>query len=389
MNVLYIVNSTDIFGGATKSFLTLVNGLATYGINRYVITPNKGDLYQELLRQGVPVMAIPYRMGVYPNSRTLKDYLLFLPRLLARRVLERRAVKAIVTYCRQNKIELIHSNVGLLSCGLSAAKELHIPHVLHIREYGDKDFGCRLYPSKHAFYKLVNKPDSYTISITKGIQEYLHLGGINCRQIYNGIGIHTSTGESEFHGQRYFLYAGRMEPSKAPMQIVEAYCAFRERCPKSDILLKMAGPISNESYMQAIRDYVKAHGLSEQVSYVGVRKDVGLLMRDAVATIVPSLFEGFGRCLPEAMLNDCLTIGRNTGGTKEQYDNGLALCGQEIGLRYDTTEELTAHMVAIFNTPEGDFNMMKANAKKTVRSLYSKENYINSVYAFYQMILHQ
>lgn len=387
MNVLYIVNSTDSLGGASKSFMTLLAGLGSIGVNRYVITPDKGSLYQEVKKLGVPVIALHYRMNVYPNLRTLKDYLLYLPRLAARRIMERRAVKDIISYCRENKIELIHSNVGLLSCGLSAAKVLQIPHVLHIREYGDKDFGYRLYPSKRAFYKLVKASDSYTISITKGIQEYHNLRGSQCRQIYNGIAVNATTANSEFHGQKYFLYAGRIEVSKAPHQIVEAYSAFREKYPQSDILLKMAGPISDPHYMTVIQDYIKAHGLSEQVSYVGVRKDIGTLMRDAVATIVSSVFEGFGRCLPEAMINDSLTVGRNTGGTKEQYDNGLAYCGQEIGLRYDTTEELTARMIEIYNAPEGYFEPMKAHAKEVVQKLYNKENYVKSVYEFYQYIL--
>jgi len=388
MNILYIVNSTNSLGGASKSFLTLLSGLGSCDANRFVITPDTGDLYQEVKRMGIPVKALSYRMNVYPDTKTLKDLLLFFPRLIARRVIERKAVRNIVAYCRENKIDLIHSNVSLLSCGLSAATELHIPHVLHIREYGDKDFGYRYYPTRRAFYRSVNVPHSYVIPITKGIQAYHHFYGDNCRQIYNGIEVNAGSGDSEFHGQKYFLYAGRIEPSKAPLQIVEAYSAFRERHPQSGFLLKMAGPVSDPNYMAAIQDYIKAHGLSEHVAYIGIRKDVSAIMRDAVATIVSSVFEGFGRCLPEAMMNDCLTVGRNTGGTKEQYDNGLAFCGQEIGLRYDTTEDLAKRMTEIYEAPIGHFEPMKAYAKEVVQQLYSKENYVKGVREFYQHILH-
>ena len=389
MNVLFIVNSTRTIGGASKSFMSLLSGLGSCGVNRFVITPDTGDLYQEVRKMGVPAKALRYRMSVYPETKTLKDLLLFLPRLIARRMIERTAVRDIVAYCQENKIDLIHSNVGLLSCGVSAAKQLHIPHVLHVREYGDKDFGYRYYPNKRAFYQLANSSNSFVIPITKGIQAYHHFEGGHCRQIYNGIDVTTDAGSSEFHGQKYFLYAGRIEPSKAPLQIVEAYSAFREQHPQSGILLKLAGPISDADYMTVIHDYIEHHGLAEYVAYIGIRKDISALMRDAVATIVSSVFEGFGRCLPEAMMNDCLTIGRNTGGTKEQYDNGVAFCGQEIGLRYDTTEELAARMAEVGNASEDNFKGMKAQAKEVVSRLYSKENYVKSVYDFYQDILQQ
>ena len=45
-------------------------------------------------------------------------------------------------------------------------------------------------------------------------------------------------------------------------------------------------------------------------------------MSKALALFVPSSFEGFGFITVEAMFCGCLVIGRNTGGTKEQFDNG-------------------------------------------------------------------
>lgn len=41
-----------------------------------------------------------------------------------------------------------------------------------------------------------------------------------------------------------------------------------------------------------------------------------------MALIVPSPFEAFGLITAEAMFNKCLVIGRDTAGTKEQFDNG-------------------------------------------------------------------
>lgn len=45
-------------------------------------------------------------------------------------------------------------------------------------------------------------------------------------------------------------------------------------------------------------------------------------MNRATALIVPSPFEAFGLITAEAMFNKCLVIGKDTAGTKEQFDNG-------------------------------------------------------------------
>ena len=149
----------------------------------------------------------------------------------------------------------------------------------------------------------------------------------------------------------------------------------------------MAGPVSDPLYFAKITDFIKQHGLTDKVQYLGIRKDIANLMQEARATIVSSDFEAFGRCLPEAMLSDCLTIGKDFGGTKEQYDNGLAECGEEIGLRYKTTEELADRLTELWPNIPAKYEAMKEKARAVVRKLYSKETYINNVFSFYQEIM--
>ena len=110
-------------------------------------------------------------------------------------------------------------------------------------------------------------------------------------------------------------------------------------------------------------------------------------MLHAIAIIIPSRNEGFGRCMPEAMFNGCLAIGRNTGGTREQLDNGLALTGNEIALRYDTDEQLSAYLLDISNHSIDCYAPYQERAFKTVNQLYSSESNVSNVYNFYIDIL--
>lgn len=385
MRILYVVNSTRTVGGATKSFLTLLFGMAENGIEPFVVTPDKGDLYQMLKDKGIGTLAVSYRMNIYPNCSTLKDFILFLPRVIARRYLEHKAISKIADFCIKNRIDLIHTNVSVVSCGMSAAKRIGIPHVLHVREYADKDFSFRHYPTKRCYNRKISGTN--TVCITREIQKYHCLENACSKVIYDGVEVDGFNGHSEFCNERFFLFAGRIEVSKDPMQVVVAYNAFRLQNPDVKVSLKLAGPISEVAYWKRIQSYVKENHLEGCVEYIGVREDLDNLMHDAVAVIVSSVCEGFGRCLPEAMLNDCLTIGRDTGGTKEQYDNGLRECGEEIGFRYQTTNELTEQMSRVALASEHAFDKIKSNAKMVVQKLYTKEANINSIKSFYQEIL--
>ena len=110
-------------------------------------------------------------------------------------------------------------------------------------------------------------------------------------------------------------------------------------------------------------------------------------MQKARAIIIPSLNEGFGRCMPEAMFNGCLAIGRNTGGTLEQLNNGLKLTGQEIALRFDTNQQLTQHLIDVSSQPVDYYRPTLERAFQVVNQLYSSESNVNNVYHFYKQIV--
>lgn len=388
MRVLYVANSTNASGGDNKSLLTLLRGIRSKGVTPFVVVPDKGGIYGQLVKEGFDVTVVNYRMDVYPNTASVKDILLFVPRLLCRRVIERVAVSKISRLCREKGIDIVHSNVSVLSCGQSAARKSGLPHVAHVREFVDKDFRLHPYPCRKAFYARLKSPHSYIICITRGIQEHHGFSGTNVVQIYNGIS-ESGSGEvsgAAFGGERYFLYAGRIEKSKGVMQLVEAYADFMRKHP-CGYSLKLAGGESDPVYSADVRRFVSSCGLDGKVTFLGARRDVAALMRSAQALIVPSVFEAFGRCLPEAMANGCLTIGHDTGGTKEQYDNGLRECGREIGLRYKTTAELSACLSRVYLSKDGEFADVKDCARNIVKKLYSPDSYVNGVCAFYNKIL--
>ena len=134
MNVAYILNSTLPSSGATKSFMNMLKGLMAKGINPIVIVPDKDGIYQELVSMQIPTYVVTFRMHTFPDARSLSGYLLWPFRLVARIVANKRAATKITKFLSDKKIDIIHSNVSLLTIGYQAAKHFHKPHVFHIRE---------------------------------------------------------------------------------------------------------------------------------------------------------------------------------------------------------------------------------------------------------------
>ncbi len=356
-----------------------------------VIVPDNKGLCSELEKEGIAYRVVFYRYSIYPPLRTMKDKLLFVPRLFGRIYANCIGTRQICTIANEFKPDIIHTNVSVITIGLHAAKKLHIPHVWHIREYGDRDFDMHYYPTRRHHIRALHRPDSYSICITCDLAEYNELTHWPASKvIYNGI-IPSSTAlpspERE-NKESFFLYAGRIEPAKGIYELIEAYLdAFPHMQEKHRLLL--AGKIADTTYYRQIQHVIDLSGLQQEIVFLGEINNPDDYMRRTKAVIVPSISEGFGRIMPEAMINGALVIARDNAGSKEQLDNGLRLTGDEIGLRYTTRNELSMLLQQVADSGLAPYADMIARAHHTVCTLYTNEKYAQNILDFYKQILKQ
>lgn len=388
MTILYILHSSDLYGGATKSFLTLLRGLQTKGVVPIIVLPDRKGLFGKLNGLGIKTFAVPMRVNCYPCLRRWSDYIKFLPRLLYWRYLNHRAVNLLSRQFRNAPIDIIHTNVSVMDVGLQLSKRLGIKHVLHFREYGDKDFGLRYFPTKKFFMSDFRKSGSFSICITKDVAHHHAVDtDSRCRVIYDGVCKYKLL-EKLPAKDNYFLYAGRIEPTKGLLQLLEAYKEYIRRVgDKNAMPLHVAGEFgSTPQYKSVISEFIDKNSLGSHVLFLGNCDDIQMIMSKAKAIVISSLFEGFGRCMPEAMFNGCLVIGYNTGGTKEQFDNGVEYIGREIGIRYENKEELVE---ALMNVTEKyvEYEPMIRDAMTTVNNLYAISSCVENTYGFYKEII--
>lgn len=390
MKVLYIISATQVTGGGSKSFLNLLYGVMRKGVEPMVVCPDKGQIYQDLKAQGIPVAVAFCRFSTYPPIVTIKDKLMFLPRLCGRLLANWIGFHQVCTIAKGFHPDIIHTNVSVINIGYKVAQRLHIPHIWHIREYGDLDFDLHYYTSKKKQLARYRTPKSYTICITKDIQRHHYLQQYdNSRVIYNGVLSRDSI--TYANKQPYFLFAGRIQPAKGTLPLLNAYAEYCKVCP-NPLPLHIAGQISDSAYVESCRKVIEENALQDKVIYLGEIREILPLYREAQALIVPSISEGFGRITAEAMFQGCLVVGNNTAGTKEQFDNGLEYTGQEIALRYTTQNQLVQCLWDItcaveHATFEQEYKPMILRAQDTIKQLYTTEAHAKRVFEFYQSII--
>ena len=384
MKVIYILNSTLLYSGATKAFMKLISGLKECGVSPIVILPDKCGIFNSIIRMGIPVYVINHRMNTYPYSRTNNERVLFFPRLILRVIINVIAIFRLFWIVRKQKADIIHTNIGVDVIGYIVSRILSIPHIYHIREHADL-LGMNYFPYKKAFISQLNNDNSYSICVTRSIQRhYNQTDNDNSIVIYDGI-LNKNQSLQCVRKENYFLFAGRVEAIKGLEFLIDSYIEY---CKKTDVIypLYICGLIRNDAFFDTITKKIKYERIDKFVFFLGEREDIYEIMKKATAIVICSPEEGFGLCMAEAMFYGCLVIGRDTSGTKEQMDNGKNICENEIAIRFNTRQELSEKLLELTTEPT-KYEEYVQRAFDVVNKLYTVETCTRNVLGFYNHIL--
>jgi glycosyltransferase involved in cell wall biosynthesis len=100
-------------------------------------------------------------------------------------------------------------------------------------------------------------------------------------------------------GEPYFLYVGNLLPHKNLLRLLDAIAMVRRRRPCRLVIRGEGRP----AHVRALRDRVETLGLGNTVTFLGYADERFLrsLYTGAICFVLPSLVEGFGLTLLEAM----------------------------------------------------------------------------------------
>lgn len=160
--------------------------------------------------------------------------------------------------------------------------------------------------------------------------------------IYHGVDHLTIENQGEIYDFPYVLFVGGLEKRKSVMQVIKAWETLDTRYKDLKLIIVGSKGNSEKEAKKTLR-YIKESKAGSQIIYKGFVNDVALnsLYQYAVASVYPSLYEGFGIPVLESMYQNCPVITTNFGAVKE--------ASGEAALHVDATdyEEIAENVIRL------------------------------------------
>lgn len=382
MNILYIAHESRM-GGANLSLLGMIDHFAKEH-NIYVVVPIKeGFLVDELHKREIPVFyQHSFWWRVAPGTKLVSAFVkkwIYKILVLHNYVCALRLCKLV----RQYKIDIIHTNSSVLNTGGILSAMTHIPHVWHIREFGQEDFEFIDVWKPERLYCFMQDHSERIIAISKAVREGYKdkLFTSRIKVIYNGVGeenLYQKKWKKEQRNIVHFLISGRISGEKGQEEAVEAVALLVER-GFHNLHLSIAGPGDTEP----LRKMAEQKKVEEYVSFMGYRTDLPSIRRKMDVELVCSRCEAFGRVTVEAMMSSNPVIGSDSGGTPELIKDG------ENGYLYrkgDGTD--LADKMSRFLNCTGDIQRMGERAYQMSKERFNSKVNAENVMEIYQELIY-
>jgi glycosyltransferase involved in cell wall biosynthesis len=340
IRVLHIITRM-VKGGAQENTLANVAGLAGPGWESSLATGHavgpEGSLEPECRALGIRMIRVPELVReISPRQDAL-------------------ALRRLVTLCRKERPHLVHthtSKAGIL--GRIAARQAGVPLVVHT-------------PHGHVFHsyesglktKLFIAAERYCARMTDRLialtpnerQEHLELGigpQSGWSVVHSGIDFgpfEAARPEREQVRQQLGIGSdvillgtvGRLVPIKGQCHLIDAFAQLAAQHPKLQLIVVGDGELRG-----ALVDQCSAHGLpivqhdlpdgcgnggasqslGARVHFTGLRRDVPRLMAAMDLFVLPSLNEGMGRVLVEAMAMELPCVASRVSGIPDVVADG-------------------------------------------------------------------
>ncbi len=359
IKVLYIAGRVNTRNGAFHSLLSNVKELKKRDIEPIVLIHKHGDTEEELKKAGINYRIVPYEGCTVPADKPsrIKGIIKSLINALQEKKIER--------IINEENADIVHINVSTTSIGARSALKLGKPLVWHAREFLEEDVNLT-YINPQKTKTLLQKADMM-IAISDAVADHFRVE-YQIKKIvtvYNGIYFENLLPVKPLEEKKTpikLALVGRIVPTKGQLEAVKALKIVREK--GYNVSLSIVGDSGNESYYQAIKEYIELNNLEKYVLLVPHKKDLRQVWEETDIALICSTKEGFGRVTAEFMLNGVPVIGANTGATPELLEENRGLL-YEYGNEKDLAEKI---MNAVDET-DMTFTIAR-NAQE-----YAKENF--------------
>ena len=310
LRILFISHEKNL-NGSSKSLLNIIEMLeqehTIYVLTRF----SDGAVYDELSRHNVTILVYKYFLARKSRNTTSEWILKRLKYNFYSKFENQKTAKTVAKIVKDKKIDIIHSNTSVIDIGGLISQYTGVPHIWHLREFGDLDFS--MYPATFNlnYKKWMNSHAERFVCISQAIyNHYDYLDEKKRILVYNGVDKRNILERNYIRQNNIikFLIAGRILETKGQYEAIAA-CELLLQQGVKNFELHIAGSGKlNKEYSSEIMKHIVIHGFVKDMPSLRKNMDVELVCSNA---------EAFGRVTAEAMLGGMPVIGSNTGGTVE------------------------------------------------------------------------
>ena len=376
MRILHLITRLDRGGSATNTLLTVAGFPSLFGQSLIYGRTREFPQLALNLRQQVEMMELP---DLVRSPSPLKDLVAFWK---------------IYRLLRRGRFDLIHthtSKAGLL--GRIAARLAGVPHIVHTPHgqafngyagrmltalfvllerwaatFTDRIIGLTDQEIRDNLERRIGRPEQF-VSIPSGID----LKRFERRE-REPADVKASLGLSP--SSRLIGSVGRLDPVKGHTYLLDAFAVLAPRFP--DLHLALVG---DGELLPELRCRAQQAGLTDRVLFLEWREDVPDLLLAFDLFVFPSLSEGMGRGLVEAMAAGLPIVATRVCSIPEVLAEGEAGCLVEPG----SALALARGIETLLLDPELRSRLAKA-ARERAQS-YSVETMLQKIEAVYQGLL--
>ena len=204
-----------------------------------------------------------------------------------------------------------------------------------------------------------NLDSTKVVAIQNGIDPTPYLGEQN-QEASTTVNRQLLFGE-QLADKRLFGTIGRLAEVKNYRRFIEAFALACQHVSNIALVIIGTGPLEKE-----LKDLVNSLNINEQVIFLGYREDVPVLLQNLDVFALPSLREGFGLALVEAMASALPALTSNRSGMKEVL--GDSSCGWLI--EPEDTQSMTEVIMLIAKETPEQLATIGNNAQQRVLSIF-------------------
>jgi glycosyltransferase involved in cell wall biosynthesis len=333
IKIIHIITRMDMGGSAQNTLLTVLH----HDAQQYNVWLIKGCTLESAMTKAetklvVDQLEIAKRQGIQ---------IIDAPSLVRRisPINDVRSLVALFRHIRKIEPHIVHthtSKAGIL--GRLAAWLARVPTIIHTPHghvfYGH--FGRSLSRMFLQMEKLLGRITHHQIALTpEECNDYVNLGvakSNNLSVIHSGVDLNRfKLNAAETNHKRKELsippdslvvgYVGWLIPIKGVTYLVNAMAEVIQRHPNSLLVLVGKGDEKAEEEIK-LKEQVENLGLVDNVRFLGWRPDVNEIMVCFDIFVLPSLNEGMGRVLVEAMAAGLPIVASRVGGIPDLVKDG-------------------------------------------------------------------